>query len=399
MKQMTFSSFSFTLRAVLAVATILSAATLTSAQCTEVVTGLRQPLGTALTNQGNLVVSESGVRILPGTAVIPGRISIVDPEGNRRTLLDGLPSALNDVGDASGPAGVFMRGRTLYVAVGVGDVVISGGGPGLARENPAGPSSPLFSSVLAIHFSANAENTSDGFTLSFADQQSIAAGETVTLSNGAGDNLTIRMIADFPNFIALTPPFVAASNPFQLTAIEDHLFVTDGGRNLIWDINLLTDTFSILTTFPKIANPLTPLGPPLIDAVLTGIAVDGHQLLVTLFTGFPFPAGSSSVQQVDPATGTFGTFIGGRRTAVGVLPIDDQDDTDFLVLQHSSPQVAPLPPFSGPGLVLRFETPTDAPTTIASCLTRPTSMTLNKKAAILYVSELSGRIVSIPIAP
>ena len=49
--------------------------------------------------------------------------------------------------------------------------------------------------------------------------------------------------------------------------------------------------------------------------------------------------------------------------------------------------------------LLRFVTPGGPPTVLASCLTRPTSMTLNKKSNTLYVSELAGRIVAIPVAP
>jgi hypothetical protein len=330
---------------------------------------------------------------LPGTAVLPGRISIVDTNGNPRTLLDGLPSALNDVGDASGPAGILIRGRTLYVAIGVGDVTINGGGPGLNKPNPNGPSSPIFSSVLAIHFSSNVEKTTTGFSLTFADQQALANGETLTLSNSAGDNITVRMVVNFPDFIVLTPPFIAASNPFHLAAIEDHLYVTDGGRNLVWDVDLETGSFSTLVSFPKITNP-TPVGAPLIDVVPTGIAVSNDQLLVTLFSGFPFPPGVSSVEQVDPVTANHSAFITGRRTAIDVLPITTTGDTDYLVLQHNSGQVL-LPPWSGPGVLLRFDNPGDAPTTIASCLTRPTSMVLDQKTGTFYVSELAGRIVSI----
>jgi len=57
------------------------------AQCPPIVSGLREPLGVALTNQGNLLVSETGT-IPPDS----GRISIVEPNGQRRTLLQGLPS-------------------------------------------------------------------------------------------------------------------------------------------------------------------------------------------------------------------------------------------------------------------------------------------------------------------
>src|SRR6185503_2469888 len=78
--------------------------------------GLRTPLGITQSNQNNLIVSETGT-----TGVLhSGRISLVEPDGTRRTLLDGLPSAPNDVGDPSGPAGVFIRGRTLYVVIGAG---------------------------------------------------------------------------------------------------------------------------------------------------------------------------------------------------------------------------------------------------------------------------------------
>ena len=116
-----------------------------SAQCTELVSGLALPLGTALTNQGNLLVSESGT----GTAGT-GRISIIYHSGNLRTLLNGLPSGINDVGEASGPAGVFMRGRTLYVAMGTGDAGRPGPCPGSDIPNPAGVSSPIFSSIGSV---------------------------------------------------------------------------------------------------------------------------------------------------------------------------------------------------------------------------------------------------------
>jgi hypothetical protein len=112
-------------------AVMLLAIAKASAQCTELISGLHEPLGSALTNRGNLLVSESGTG-MPGS----GRISIVDPSGNRRTLLDGLPSGINDVGSPSGPASLFMSGRTLYVAIGTGDVGRAGPCPGSDRPNP-----------------------------------------------------------------------------------------------------------------------------------------------------------------------------------------------------------------------------------------------------------------------
>jgi hypothetical protein len=85
-----------------------------------------------------------------------------------------------------------------------------------------------------------------------------------------------------------------------------------------------------------------------------------------------------------------------------VVPLREGADTDWLVLQHASEGLF----FGSSGSVLRFETPDGAPTVIAGgavddefCLTRPSSMTLDEKAGTLYVTELNGRIVEIPIAP
>jgi len=55
------------------------------AQCTSIASGLLEPLGLTLSNQNNLLVAETGT-----TSPESGRISIVAPDGQRRTLLAGL---------------------------------------------------------------------------------------------------------------------------------------------------------------------------------------------------------------------------------------------------------------------------------------------------------------------
>ena len=371
-----------------------------SAQCTEIASGLRAPLGTALTNQGNLLVSETGT-----TTLHSGRISIIDPSGNRRTLLNGLPSAINDVSEPSGPAGLFMRGRTLYIAMGTGDAGRPGPIPGTTIPNPNPISSPIFSSVLAIQFSANTESVTSGFTLTTDDQQALADGQVVTQSNGSGDKITIRLVTNFTNFVPFPLPFFAPniqlSNPFDLVAVEDTLYVTDGGRNRVWQVDLLTGSFSTLVTFPDIPNPLfgiVPAGGPTLQAVPTGIAVSGDQLLVTLFRGVPFPPATSTVEQIDSLTGTDTPFITGLKSAIDIHPIVEDGATHYLVLQHAS--IGPF--FGSPGRVLHFNTAAGPPSIVASCLppnpplTRPTSMSIDSKAGTLYVSEFGGRVVAIP---
>jgi hypothetical protein len=373
------------------------------ASCTELTSGLLSPLSVTQSSQGKLIVSESGTGA-PNT----GRISIVGRSGDRRTLVDGLPSGINDVGDPSGPAGLFLRGRTLYVAVGVGDVGVLGRDAagqvvfGSDVPNPNGPSSTIFSSVLAFHFSANVENTVDPFTVSLADQQALASGRKVTLSNGEQQRVTIELVTDFTNFVPFPNPFVAnnvqLSNPFGVVAVGDQLYVTDGGRNRVWQVDTATGTISTLVEFPNVTNPLFPaVGPPTSQAVPTGITYSDGQLLVALFRGNPFAPGTSTIEAIDPVTGDHAPFISGLKTAIGVTPLTSRGDEDYLVLQLSS---GAGPFFPGPGLVLRFEAPGEAPTVVASCLTSPTSMTLEEHTATLYVTEFeTGRIVSIPIAP
>ena len=393
-----FPSVTFLLS--LAVSVLLLARVDARAQCTEVAPGLRVPLGITQSNQGNLIVSETGT-----AALHSGRISIVDPSGERRTLLDGLPSAINDVNEPSGPAGVFMRGRTLYVAIGIGNSLLPIS-PGVTFENPT-PASPIFSSVLAIHFSANVEKNTTGFALSFANQVALASGQKLRLSNAAGEKLTIELIANFPNFTPNAPPTgnVRGSNPFDLVVVEDQIYVTDGGQNSVRQIDIPTGTFSTLVSFPNVSNPFFgTIGGPTVEAVPTGIRYSDGQLLVTLFRGFPFPP-VSTVEQIDPSTGIPTTLISGRKTAIDVLPITTDGDTDYLVLQHASAP-GPFGILGGPGLLLRFETPSSSPTTVANCLTRPTSMTLDEKTGTLYITELGplppggpGRVVSVPIIP
>lgn len=370
------------------------------AQCpaSELVSGLREPTGTVLTNQGNLLVSENGT-----TELHSGRISIIDPtNGNRRTLLDGIPSAISDVNEPSGPHGIVMRGRTLYVAIGVGDVGVAGPMQGTTVPNPNGASSPIFNSILAIHFSAAAEKNTSGFYLTTEDQQTLANGQTVTLSDGGGDQITIQLVANFPDYISFPLPFFAdniqLSNPFGIDLEANKLYVTDGGRNLTWQVDINSGSYSELVSFPSIPNPLFPtFGGPFLEAVPTGIAASNNQIFVTLFRGFPFVPGTSTVQQIDPNTGDNNVFIDGLRGAIGIMPLKESASTEYLVLQHNSGGVI-FPPFTGPGLLLHFDSPTDPPTLVADCFVRPTSMTLDKKSGKLYVSEHAGKVVVLNIS-
>ena len=343
--------------------------------------GLQGPVSIVQSNTGDLLVSESG----SPTNRITGRISIVK-NGKRRTLLGGLPSGINDQNGVSGPAGLFMRGRTLYVAISAGDAAIAGMSPGTIVVNPD-PASPIFSSVLALHLSSREEDLATDFMLTFADQQSLAEGRKVILSNRGGDKMTVELVADFPNFLPGVDPTIAHSNPFALVAVADQLYVTDGGENKIWRIDLSTGSFQTLTEFPDFSNP---------DAVPTGITYSQGRLLVTLFRGFPFVPGTSVVEAIDPVTGSHQEFITGLTTAIDIVTAGRSEEhrvsgapTLFRwrrVFRRSwAGAWLPSPPASG--------------AILANCLTLPTAMALDEDSGTLYVTELLGNVVKVKLLP
>lgn len=378
----------------LAIGAILPAAAHAQGQCTRVLSGLRSPVGSTLTDHGNLLIAESG----DGTPD-SGRISIVDRNGNRRTLLDGMPSAPADVGTPSGPDGLFMQGRDLIVSMGTGDVGIMGPLPGTTLENPAGPSSPLFSSVLEMFVSGSAENRTTGFTMTHADQDQLAKGRWVWLRDGHGNNLFIHMVTNLPNFVAWPLPGVPgnihATNPFGIVGLGLSFYVNDGGRNMTWRVDRLTGAYSEFANYPDIPNPLFGhVGGPFIQAVPTGIDVADHQLLVSRFTGAPFATGVSTVEMLDPHTGAHAPLIADLTTAIDTTSVHrTRHHDDLLVLEYASSG----PFFSGPGTVLKYQDFGGTPTTVADCLAAPTSMTLDGWNRTLYVTEEEGNLVTVPL--
>jgi hypothetical protein len=261
------------------------------------------------------------------------------------------------------------------------------------RVGNPNPASPIFSSVLAVHFSAHVEKTTAGFLLTADDYDALANGQRLNLANGGGDEITIELVADFPDYVPnplpTAPNNVRGSNPFDVELIGDQLYVADGGRNLVWRADVHTGAFAPIAAFDPVPNP-TGVGAPVIEAVPTGIREFGGQLFVTLFRGFPFPPGISSVEQVDPATGVHTPVLAGLRAAIDVLIGGDEDPSLFL-LEHGSGPL--LPPFSGPGSLTRWDA--GGATVLASCLRRPTSM-VRDKHGVFYLTELvNGRLVKV----
>lgn len=377
----------------LVIVTLVCSYSNTNAQCvgSPLTFGLQGPSKLVQTPLGNLIVAETGTPA-PNSA----RVSIVDLSGNRRTLLEGLPSGLNSIGDFGGANGVFLHGRTLYVLNGEGNATIAGPIPGTELPNPT-PNSPIMSSILAVHLSAQAEKTTSGFVLTSADHQALKDGQTLTFSNGGGDKITVSLVADFPDYVSDPLPFFPAnvrhSNPFGITGIGDQLYVADGGRNLVWKIDAGTGAFAPLAVFPPVPNPL-PFGPPVIEAVPDSVRAYNGQLYVTLLRGFPFVPGLGAAVTVDPSTGAVSPLISGLASAIDILPVKTKGATSYLTLEISTDLLA-----DAPGRLRRFATPAGPGVPVVTCgpLIGPSNMVRDEKTGTLYITSIfTGAIIQIP---
>jgi hypothetical protein len=356
-------------------------------------TGLLAPSKIIQTPRGDFIVAEGGPQV-PNN----GRVSIVDQHGNRRTLLDGLPSARTFVGDFNGTTGVYLDGRTLFILNGQGDVTLAGPVAGTEQANPT-PASPIFSSVLAVTFSAAMEETTTGVVLTLADHQALKAGPRLIREDASGRRMIIKLIADFPDYAPEPRPNFAGnvrhSHPYGVVGHGRFLYIVDAGFNTVRKVNVSSGTYETLASFAPTANPRFPVGPPVLENVPTSIRWHGHDLLVTLLSGGPFfLPGYSQVQQVDPRTGGMAPLITGLSSAIDVTPLGSRcGDEGFLALEFDLNFPAP-----GPGRLQYFSAPDASPVILTDCLTTSSSMVLDRRGDRLVIAELAtGRLVTLTL--
>jgi hypothetical protein len=407
---MKFKKVSLYLAAALACA-LTSVAT--KAQSASVFTGgLKGPTKVVMTAKGNLLVAESG------DGPNAGRLSVVDRQTRtRRTILDGLPAGPSAEGGISGPSGLAVQGRTVYVAIGAGDAVQPGPAPGTEKANPT-PASPLLSSLLAVRVPANVEETTAGFALTPADHAALKGGARLTLSNGKGDKLTVELVADFPDYTPNPRPDFAdnvrASNPFGVAANGSLIYVVDASQNLVRVVGADSGAYRTLTSFKPYDNPL-PFGPPVIDAVPNSVRLFGDRLLVTTLTGFPFPPGVAQVLQVDLLGDEYTPLINGLTAGIDVLPVrvppfaeqgpplavkgidpavPSVEQAHFFVLSISDDLAQ-----GKPGRLLMYDSATAAPVTLAAPLVGPTCIARDPKSGDLFITSIfTGLIYRVSVA-
>jgi hypothetical protein len=361
---------------------LLAVATPLWCQPSLVVAGLQSPMKIVLTPGGNLLVSEASMN--PNA----GRISVVGRTGSRRTLIGGLPSGTEVVGGPAGPSAMALRDRTLFVALGTGDSERRGQTPGTSIPNPAGPSSPIFASILRIRFSNDVDQTFDTFELTPDHQRTLTDGGEVELGRQGSSTARISVLARFP----ITEPEAGIlyrfSNPWGMALDGRWLYVTDASMNSLARVDTVTGRWQRIVRFPQVQNP-TPVGPPKVDAVPTSIRIFGDEVLISFLTGFPFVPGNARVLAVNPETGASRTFISGVTSATDVLwrPVS-RFQSEILVLEFSQNQSAnPAPP----GRLLRYNSP--EPQVLVPNLITPVSMAYDAERQDLFILELRGQIL------
>jgi len=357
-------------------------------------TGLQFPVKLLLTDQGNLLVSEAGPA--PNT----GRISIVNRHGVRRSLMEGLASGGHASADGPplGPAGLVLRGRILYVCNGDGGLIVPGVVARTQAPNPAGPPSPLSSTILKIRLSSDVDAIQFGFALTPAHHTTLGEGQVVTLINAAGDRAEIEIHAAFRPYVR--DPFLAVrqSNPHALIMWrgeeemwrgegEDDdeegqsFYVADAGMDALVKVDTKTGRMQTFVKFPRILNPSGGT----LDSVPNSIRLFGDEALVSLMGGVPFPPGLARVRAVNLRTGAIRPVIDGLTASIDVLP---------QKLKGNRDRIFTLEFFLG--RLMRFDS--GVGTQVAGGLTTPTAMAQDPNTGDLFVTEFAtGKILRVPV--
>jgi len=228
---------------------------------TTLASGLATPIGMAIDKKGLVWVAESG------TGKHDGKVSAITPDGKKYDVIINMESVPFE-GDVSGPTHLLFADGILYIL---------------------GEKDKLYK----------------------ADVVGFKPGDAPI----EGSKLAFEDIAPF----ILAYPFKNNTHdphPYNLClGPNGDIYIADAGANAVLRRDK-TGKLSVIAELPPIPNP-TPLGPPMIDVVPTGIIYDGQNFFVSSLTGFPFPAGQSSVYKVSP-TGNVSVYQTGFTMGVDI---------------------------------------------------------------------------------
>lgn len=226
----------------------------------EIATGLATPLGLELDAKNRLWVTEAG------SGNNDGQVSLITPSGRVYPVIKGFTSVTDVEGNPSGLNHLISKNGTLYILHG-------------------------------------AEGR-----LYIADVSHFKPGDTPMQAS----ELEYQEIGSF----VLNSGF-EETNLYNLDfGPEGDLFIVDAAANSVIRRDSETADLSIFATFPSFPNP-TPVGPPFIHAVPTGIVFDGTRFFVSTLTGFPFLSGAAVVYELQ-TDGEFSVYQDGLTTLVDI---------------------------------------------------------------------------------
>lgn len=246
-----------------------------SIKVTTVTQGLVTPISVETDVAGRVFVAEQG------TGKNDGTISEITPDGKKHPLVTGIFSQTNTEGDLDAVDHLLIVDNTLYFL------------------NPKG--------LYQIDLSTYKTDAKPAIPASSLTPQDIR-----------------KFVLDY-NFTNDT----GESHLYNLTrGPEDALFIADAAANAIIRRSK-TGELSVVAEVPGIKNP-TPVGPPFIQAVPTGIVFDGQNFLVSTLIGFPFPPGQSIIYKISPA-GAVSIY---KQGFTSLVDINLDTNPGVLVVQH-----------------------------------------------------------------
>ncbi|MGV3588942.1 MAG: ScyD/ScyE family protein [Adhaeribacter sp.] len=249
----------------------------------EFAAGLQAPLGLYLDGKNQLWVTEVG------TGNNDGKVSVIRPNGVKQVVIEGFPSFVGDEGLA-GLNHLLVKDNMLYIL-----------------------------HVNGLLYKANISSVRP-------NQTPIQASSLATENIGA-------FVLKYPFEVPIDE-----SNPYNLTVGPGgNIYITDAGANAILR-RTPAGVLSVITSLPDLPNP-TPVGPPTIDAVPTGIAYNNGKFYVTTLTGFPFVTGLARLYTLSQ-TGSIISYQDGFTTL-----------TDIALDEHNVPVVIEHGQFGSQGFV------------------------------------------------